>query len=121
MSTAPAGGNGQMRRSGLDGKFCAAAGRANSTAATRANTRDTDLAFEGRVTRNYALGEGGEYRGPAPAGETPAAARDLRLLRRRCGGRGHAAGEPRRLRAGPPLAARPGRRFENPDGSGSAW
>src|SRR4029079_789082 len=123
MSTAPAGGKGQISRIGLFGKGWASAPWARrrdaSAARTEANGRDTGWPFEGRVTRNYALGGRGQYRRPAPAGETPRPARDLRLLRRRRRGRDHPARQSRRLRARAAAAEGAGRRFPGENRGGS--
>src|SRR5260221_2972799 len=51
MSTAPAGGNGQMRRMGFDGKDWAAAMVGSSNARANANRRDTGKPFEGTVAQ----------------------------------------------------------------------
>src|SRR5262245_58978607 len=92
MSTAPAGVNGTTMRSGFEGKACAKAVSGKSRAI--AKRRSTWGPLRGRVARNYALGRGGQYRGPATDGETPPAAGDLQLLRRRRRGRDDPARQP---------------------------
>src|SRR5262245_7422008 len=106
MSTAPAGVNGTTMRIAFVGKACAKTVSGNSRAI--ANRRSTGGPLRGRVARNYALGRGREYRGPATDGETPPAAGDLRLLRRRRRGRGDAARQLQRLPAGAAAASGPG-------------
>src|SRR5262245_41036038 len=97
MSTAPAGVNGTTMRSAFEGKVCADAGTAMSRATARANRRDTDLAFKGRVRRNYAASSA-PLRRPRPL-------RRPFGSRRRGGGDGQRAA---RLVARPALPARTG-------------
>src|SRR5262245_41355414 len=90
MSTAPAGVNGTTMRNGLVGKFCAAAGTANRAARVRANRRDTELAFEGKVTRqlcSFCAGFSSSFRSPPPPRPRPRRLWSRRAARRAGGSR----------------------------------